>query len=476
MPYFSHDDIAQIGTAPSKAPVGAIRISGENAFSLLLAATRGLEEILAHPVRRTVCDGEFMLSLRSMGKPSVNENTKACQTVLPCPARFFIMPAPASYTRENVAEIHLSGSGVLLRTALNTLMLAGARPAAPGEFTFRAFRNGRLNLGQAEAVEEVIRAENDWERRQALARLGDHAMTQIRSWRDAMLDIAASLEAALDFAEEELQENVIASLAAMSKQLSQAGLTLANGNSGGTGDDLPHIALVGLTNAGKSSLFNALLDEDVVLVSPEASTTRDSLRREVCWGGMSLQLSDNPGYDAASGGSGGQAAGEALQQLGSEDLACWVVDASKVLGKEEKEFVARLSGKVILVLHKCDLPAMTTVQQATELVAAHDVSVIASVEASASTRAGVPTLRALIAASAAKSERTRDRWNRRESLELHAALECCRAAEAELSGPGRLELAADDVRRGVTAFSRALGEGYAEEALGRIFSRFCIGK
>ncbi len=167
MPYFSIDDIAQISSPPGRGAVGILRVSGPNAFAIAAKTVDDTCNLLAER-RKGCCDSSFRLPLRSYTRTGKGE-----PKLHSCPARLFTMPAPASYTREDVVEIHLPGSQAILQAGLNALVRSGARPAAPGEFTFRAFRNGRLSLAQAEAVEETIRSANDLERQNALSRLGD---------------------------------------------------------------------------------------------------------------------------------------------------------------------------------------------------------------------------------------------------------------------------------------------------------------
>lgn len=477
MPYFSLDDIAQIGTPPGNAAAGALRMSGEGTFGILARTTKGIEPLLANP-ERTVRNGELLIPLSTFadcGEQGGQGEQGGAKRIFPCPARFFLMPAPASYTREHSAEIHLPASRALLNAALAALVAAGARAAAPGEFTFRAFRNGRITLGQAEAVEEVVRAENAAERRQALSRLGDGTSGKIAAWRSRLLDIAARIEASLDFSEEDVDPGVAGELARMAGELDGAGLTIAeSGKDASAG--LPHIALTGLANAGKSSLFNALLGENAVLVSPEASTTRDSLRREMRWNGVDFVLSDNPGYHSdGRGGAGDGAAARAFDALGGEDAACWTLDASRPMDDAARRFASGLSGGVVIVLNKADLPERIAPEEPAAIAAANGAAVIAVVRTSSLDGTGLDELRGVLSRTAS-SLRAGSSWNRREALELASARERCRAAAAELNGPARLELAAEDARQGLAAFSRAMGEGYAEEALGRIFSRFCIGK
>lgn len=485
--YFSQDDIAHIATPPGNAPVGVIRISGPRAFQILEKNIQGNEseltpehktierktierETIERETKRAVVDCRFALRLKTTGRGNGRR-----QRFL-CPARVFFCPAPASYTTEDVAEIHLPGSMPLLNAALAGIVAAGARLALPGEFTFRAFRGGRLTLGQAEAVQEIVRAENDAEKRRALQRLGDARQNRIRQWRERLLDSAALVEAALDFSEEEIEESAAGGIGAIVRELHAAAVRM--GDSVGDceqGGGLPDIALVGLANAGKSSLLNALLGDDAVIVSPEASTTRDALKREVYWNGAGFVLSDNPGFDPGGAGVGAVAAERAFGKIGGHDLPVWVVDASVPAGDRLEEFARALTGAVVVVLNKTDLPIRTDERAVREIADRHGLAVAAMARVSARDSRGIDGLRKLLAESV-RLLKVAGPWSRREAWELGAAADCCRAALSELSEGGRLELVADDLRWAERAFSRALGEGYAEEALARIFSRFCIGK
>ncbi len=484
MPYFSHDDIAQIATPPGTAALGALRLSGPDAFGVLSRATAGLETVLSagggrpergvHDCRARLELAYYPAAMRAEPVGGGGSASAKKSGEFFCAARVFLMPGPGSYTREDVAEIHVPGSPVVLRAALAALVRAGARAAAPGEFTFRAFRNGRLTLAQAEAVETLVKSGTAEERRRALARLGDSEVSRARAWRERAMDLAARLEAALDFADEDAGDDLAAGMAELAAELHREGAGAA-GPGGSAESGLPHIALVGLANAGKSSLLNALIGSEAVLVSPVPSTTRDSLRREVEWHGSRFVLSDNPGYHPDGAGGGGRAAAEAFSRLGGEDMACWVIDGSRPPGVREKEFAARLSGRVFLAVNKCDLPMALTPDDWAEWARAGGVDAAGVFAISAATGAGLGEL-ARGLAEAGRGLAGQGNWSGREAFELVRALGHCRAAADELSGAGRLELASDDVRMAVGAFSRMLGEGYGEEALARIFSRFCIGK
>lgn len=468
MPYFSDDDIAQIATPPGPGGVGVLRLSGPNAFAIL----RNVADGPAIDWKGKPEKGVFPCRLRL--RLSAYDGTKRTPAAHSCPARAFLMPGPASYTREDVVEIHLAGSGALLAAGLAALVEAGARPAERGEFTFRAFRNGRIGLGQAEAVEKVIRAANEAERKAALARLGDETDQRIALWRAQALDIAARLEAALDFPDEELDAEALGGMNELAAALERDGAALSR-NRAMPGSGLPHAAFVGLANAGKSSLVNALFGDDRHLTSAAPSTTRDRLPRRADWHGIAFDLSDNPGHDPDGPAERRLAADRAMSALGGEDLACWVVDASQRLGPAEEAFCRRLSGALFIVMNKADLPAAASGGEAARLAENAGLEVVGAATVSAVRGDGLETLRARLA-EAVGNLRPHGRWNRRETLELAAALDSVRAVARELAGAGRLELASEEMRRCVEAFSRAMGEGYGEETLVRIFSGFCIGK
>jgi tRNA modification GTPase len=461
--YFADDDIAQIASPPGAGLLGAIRLSGPNVFAILAEAVIPTNPAAAEALaarRRGAHQCDLLLTLSGHR--------------LSCPANVMLMPGPGSYTREDVAEFHLPGSPVVLRAALRTLTRLGARPAAPGEFTFRAFRNGRLSLGQAEAVEESIRATAENRRRMALFRMGDANPHLIGEWRRRVLDAAAIIEASIDFEHEHLGGDPAAEIAALVEDLEQAGAALAE-DSGIARPDLPLVSLLGLTNAGKSALANALLGQAEFVVSPQPSTTRDRLQREVKLGNVTLLLADNPGHDPVSRDVGGDAAARGQKTIGAEDLACWVVDGSEPAGQPLREFAARLGEPILVLVNKRDLPAKTGKENIVRILADVGKKPVAALSVSAHSGEGIAEAKQTIARIVGDSG-IQNRWNRRERTELSTALLHLRAAALELSGLGREELVADDLRSAVDAFSGALGEGYVEETLTAIFSQFCLGK
>lgn len=469
MNFFADDTIAQAASPPGRSALAVVRISGGGAAGLLAET---IPEFVPGPesMRRRVFDAEMALDLScrpDSGLPSGRQF---------CPARIVVMPAAKSYTREDMAEIHLPGSPAIVASALRTLVGAGARLAEPGEFTFRAFRDGRISLSQAEGVEEAVRAASEAEKRLALSRLSGQAADLAAAWRNMAIDIASLLEAGLDFPLEELDGDPAATAAELVRELEQSVVPEEEAVSGKPAETaIPRVTLVGLANAGKSSLFNALLGREAALVSDRSSTTRDELRATAEWDGAALILADTPGFAPRDAGAGGMASERAHARLGSGDVACWVVDASRPLDQEGLDFARSLAGKVAVVLHKSDLPAALGLAECLGALDAGRTSLIGCLAASSLAGGGIDEVRKTLGRACREAFPERE-WNRREQVELGLALRHCRRAAEELSGTGRTELAAEEIRLALAAFMRFSGDGYTEAALNGIFSRFCLGK
>lgn len=466
----TEEDIAGTAT-PEGGAQGMLRLSGPGARGIIARAALDLpSDWNTAPLRRGVFSIRLLLELSVYGPDGTQQTVQE-----PCPALLLCMPGPRSYTRQDTAEILLPGSPAVLRAGMRALVRAGARPALPGEFTFRAFAAGRITLGQAEAVEEIVRGGGS----EALARLQGSSADRLRQWRDTMLDLAARLEAALDF-EEETGPDAAAGLAEAAAALEQSGIRLDTDH-GAAEQDTADIAFTGLVNAGKSSLFNALLPlcapgQRPALVSARPATTRDSLARPAAWKGAEFVLCDNPGVQ--TDGTELEQAVSARARLGPDNAAvrCWVLDASKDPGPAEAALAQTLRAPTVIALSKADLPAHVSADAAAGLARSAGWAPAAVVRTSAAAGTGLTELLDALAGLARGTDRTRSAWNKRERLELTRALEHCRRAADELAGAARLELAADDIRAAAESFARALGEGYAQDTLDRIFSTFCIGK
>ena len=411
-------------------------------------------------------------------------------------AHAYVMRGPRSYTREDVVELHVPGLPWLVEEILNALTSAGARLAQPGEFTRRAFENGRITLEQAEAVGRLIAASSADEARAHAAQLAAHVGVQRRALKKDLEDLLAQVELGLDFAHEDV---VVISLEEMAERLEKLrvrALKLAEDSARETERNAargaPRIVLAGPTNAGKSRLFNALLKRDAAIVSAQRHTTRDAVEAPISFDGSksSAMLID-------SAGSGDQGIEDAElfsaarsvvhRELATADILLLVLDRSVALNEQEglvesmPVFLKLKPAGAAIVWTKSDLPAAPkwSADAAIEFTASKRF------EVSAQTGAGVAALNAFLAHSTAElSVRT---------AEAHAAagasIRACattaaealeRAAEALRDGCGE-DVVAVELREAIHAFWQAEGvimrhDAVTEAALDIIFSQFCIGK
>lgn len=459
------DTIVALCTPPGNSARAIIRLSGGSSFDFV---RRVFTPRVPLTGKRQTARGHLCLTLKSRLSPPVPR----------CPAIAYYMPAPASYTRENVVELQLPGSQPLIGAALRVLTGLGARLARAGEFTLRAFLNGRIDLGQAEAVERLISAESENERREAVCRMHSGISADIARWRGALTEISGTVEAALDFEENDIDTDIESSLRARLEALAAECAELARlareerPESGGL-----RVVLAGLTNAGKSSLLNALLGREAALVSPETSTTRDRTVHTLHDGFVSLQVEDCPGVDAAGTGLAALVSDRARAQHAGASLLLLVVDAAAGATAELADFLRALPAvRVILALNKSDLATDEAREAVDRLVRLTPQLTLAGECATCAIYGdGVGQLRDLLFAEVgADTGRGGGVFSRREAGEIARAAEHARAA-AELL-PVAHELVALELRCAYECFSRACGQGYAEDILANVFSRFCIGK
>ncbi len=376
-----------------------------------------------------------------------------------------VLRGPRTFTREDVVEVHLPGSPPLVERLLRELLERGARPARPGEFTLRAFLNGRLDLAQAEAVEQLISAEDDAERRAALGQLEGDFSRRLAGIEGSLLDLCADAEAAIDFVDQDIELLPLATAVERARAaLASLRALLAESAARAVADERPTVALYGLPNAGKSALFNALSGSDAI-VSDIPGTTRDVLSAEIDVG-IRVRLLDAPG-DHEAGGLDGEAVRRSREIARRADLLLFVVDA----GAADAALPLEPKGRpAILVLNKCDLGRSDAVRSRFRLREA--------VWSSARTGEGLDELRRRIGTllrgeDAGPGARFRVTLRQRALLrEAEAALDrACGAA------PGLgMEFVAADLRSALAALGGISGRASDEDLLDRIFSRFCLGK
>jgi tRNA modification GTPase len=366
-----------------------------------------------------------------------------------------ILPAPGTYTGEPSAEIPLPGSAPLVAEALETLRRLGARPARPGEFTLRAFLHGRIDLARAEAVEQLISAEADGERRAALGLLEGSFSRRVSELEDGLFDLVADAEAAVDFPEEDLVLLPAAEAARRTRLLRERLAALrADCVARRPSSPRPRVLLYGPPNAGKTSLFNALTGAGAI-VSERPGTTRDVLEAEADFGGPAL-LADSAG-DQEAAGADGAAVRRTRAALEGADLVLLVADASAPAAAValEPRGVPRVK-----VMNKADLAPAAP----------------GWIGVSARTGQGLDALRAAAASALRDVGGVEARF--RLSLRQQAALGDAEAAleRAEASVREGFEFLAADAREALSALGALSGRDVAEGVLDRIFARFCLGK
>jgi tRNA modification GTPase len=337
------DTIAAIATPVGSGGIGIVRLSGPQALSILTRMFRGRQQNLAP---RTLTYGHIV-------DPKDNDVVDEVLVAY--------MPAPRTYTRQEVVEIHCHGGPSPLRRTLDLCLTYGARLAGPGEFTLRAFLNGRIDLAQAEAVADLVEAKTEAGRRMAVAQLKGGLSARIREVRSRLLDALAWVEASIDFDEDEVPPyDVRSDLKGVRRSLAEL---LASAGRGIVYRLGIRTAIVGRPNVGKSSLLNALLRADRAIVTPIPGTTRDTLEETLNLNGIPLLLVDTAGIrtdtrDLAED-LGVERSRTALAQA---DLALLVIDGNERICAQDREIAELIAQKpAIVVINKTDLPVVADV-------------------------------------------------------------------------------------------------------------------
>ncbi len=372
------------------------------------------------------------------------------------------LPGPGTYTGEDGAELHLHGGPAVIEAVAEALVRAGARPAEAGEFTRRAFLNGRMDLTAAEAVADLVEAESAEQRRQALRQMEGALGALYEDWSRRLMRILAQQEALIDFPDEGLPADVAVALEAeMAVLAAEIGAHLHDDRRGERTREGLRIAIAGPPNVGKSSLINRLLERDIAIVSDLPGTTRDALEARLVLGGMVMTVIDTAGLRETADRIEAEGVRRARARAAEADIVLAVRDVSAAGEAAGAGAIVAGAGVVIPVANKVDLAAGRAADGA--------------IGVSALTGQGLDRLReALIAAGRRLTARagppplTRARHR--------AALEAALAALTRAMAEGSEELRAEELRITLRMIGRVTGRWGVEEILGEIFSRFCIGK
>ncbi len=444
------DTIAAIATAAGAAGIGVVRLSGPR----------------ARAIAESLC-GKELKARHAHYARFHDEHGEAIDDGI---ALWF--KAPASYTGEDVVELQAHGSPALLRTLLDRCCALGARIARPGEFSERAFLNGKLDLAQAEAVADLIAAGDARAARAARRSLDGVFSRRVDALADALLGLRVHVEATIDFADEPLDTLGGAQLrAGLAQAATDLDALLVEAERGQKLRDGLHAVIVGPPNAGKSSLLNALAGSERAIVSDVAGTTRDLLRETVRVDGVELTLVDTAGLRAGGDAIEREGMRRAETELGRADLAIVVLDAREIA-----------AGRAAVAEAIADVPQRLWVLNKIDLLdappPAEDDAGGDTVGVSARTGAGLDVLHArlrTLAGGDAEGAEGAFSARARQVEALRRARQELVAARQHLDAD-RLELAAEALRGGHDALGEITGRVAPDDLLGHIFSRFCIGK
>ena len=380
------------------------------------------------------------------------------------------LPGPRTETGEDMAELQIHGGAAVIRAVLGAIIcIAGCRPAEPGEFAQRAFHNGRLDLTAAEGLADLIDAETEAQRRQALVQAGGGLARLYDGWRERLLAARGLAEAAIDFSDEaDVAADALAGARREAEMLlAEVEAHLADGHRGEIVRDGFRVVLAGPPNVGKSSLLNALTRRDVAIVSPEAGTTRDVLEVRLDLGGYAVVLTDTAGIRDAEGAIEAEGIRRTLARARDADLVLWLVDAASI-GPARPVDLQTIDAPILVVANKADLIGEKSKSEIP----------VNAILVSAVSGAGLAELIARLAAEVSAKAGGGDAppvlSQERHRLGLSQGRDALRRIllDADLGA----ELQAEELRLAADALGRVVGRVDVEDVLAQIFGRFCIGK
>ncbi|MEW6670782.1 MAG: tRNA uridine-5-carboxymethylaminomethyl(34) synthesis GTPase MnmE [Thermodesulfobacteriota bacterium] len=460
--------IAAIATPPGSAGIGIIKISGPDAVAIAAAI---FNKTAPHPPPPA---DTFMWETHRLyhGHIIDPDSGRTVDEVL-----LSVMRAPHSYTGEDVAEINSHSGMIVLRTIMELVLRKGARLAAPGEFTKRAFLNGRIDLTQAEAVVDIINARTEKSLDIAAAHIKGEFKESIFTARNALLNLMALMEAAIDFPEdvEPVQIRIVKETLqeAIEKPLMEL---VAHYHSAHILRDGLNLAVVGRPNVGKSSLMNRLIQKDRVIVSPIPGTTRDFIEETLNIHGIPVIIADTAGLHDTQDPLEALGVQKTREYISRSDLVLFMIDASVPLTPEDHQIFETVKARnVILVLNKQDL--LTDPDSIGLPDSWHHLP---QVRISALFNQGIDRLKDLIVSVSMGDDRTDLRIkiipNLRHKQLLDKSLQAIRNALAAIGVDSPIELVSIDLQEATDALAEIIGINVKEDILDQIFSRFCIGK
>ncbi len=465
------ETIVAVSTPPGRGGIGIVRLSGPDAVAIAAPMLR-LKSPLAHAQARyaEILDGSPHTGVRALSLEPCAPN-KIDEAIV----TFFA--APNSYTAEDIVEIAAHGSPVVLDMLVRQALASGARLAEPGEFTQRAFLAGRIDLTQAEAVRDLIDAQTLYQARVAASQLGGALSRRIQPVKDALVTLIATLEAGIDFAEDDIDvmpnADILSRIEALRAQLAPMEASFAHGRIVRSGLTL---AIVGRPNVGKSSLFNCLVERERAIVTATPGTTRDLVTEQVAIGGIPVNLIDTAGLREATDEAEAIGIQKSREALAEADIVLVVLDATAHAFRYEEQIIRTLEGRQhIPVFNKIDLLPAPPSGLDTLLAG----SLAKPISVSAKTGAGIEALREAILAVArgpGSSDQSGMITNLRQHQAIAEALKSLDAAAQSTAQRIPHEMVMLDLYAALRNLDVLTGQTTPDDILNQIFSTFCIGK
>lgn len=469
------ETIAAIATALSESGIGIIRISGTDAVAVADRIFRNISgnQILKNAVSHTIHYGYIVEN--GLWK----EDDTSWKNYILDEVMVSLMKAPKSYTKEDTVEINCHGGVLMMRRILELVLKNGARMAEPGEFTKRAFLNGRIDLSQAEAVIDLIQSRNEFALEASVRQLKGAVSELVRAIREDILYEIAFIESALDDPEhislEGYPQQLKCKILKLQDQLE--GL-VASADNGRMLKEGIRTVIVGKPNAGKSSLMNLLVGEERAIVTEVAGTTRDILQEFISLGGIGLQVIDTAGIRSTQDIVEKIGVEKARQYAGQADLIIYMADASVPLDESDLEIISIIKEKkTIILLNKSDLECVVEEKTLRELIGQEDIRIIRT---STRENTGMDVLETTVKDMFFHGEIRMDKemviTSMRHKEALEEALESLNLVRDSLEVDMPEDFYSIDLMNAYACLGRIIGEEVGEDLVNEIFSKFCMGK
>ncbi len=459
-----NDTIAAISTPISEGGgIGIVRLSGQGAFNIA-------DSIFRNARGKTA--SSFASHTINYGHIFSPQTKNILDEVL-----LSVMRAPNSYTAENVIEINCHGGVIVLKKVLELCLKQGARLAEPGEFTKRAFLNGKMDLAQAEAVLDVITAETEFLRKSALEQLRGSFSEKIDALRREIINVLSMIELAIDFSQEDVNfaenEKIAKCVNDIARQIKNLAESAEKGMIARQG---ANVVICGRPNVGKSSLMNALLRHDRVIVTPIAGTTRDVIEESLEIDGIKIRISDTAGIIETTDRVEIEGIRRSKEKLASASIVIFLLDYNRFLSGQDKEIYDTIKDKkVIIVINKIDLPRKLSIRETEKEFGKNKPIKVSALKSEGLDKIESAIINALFSEKTGRPGLS-EVVNLRHKEILEGTILVIERALGLTGKKYNAELLACDLNEALANLGLITGETVDDEILDRIFSRFCIGK